>query len=120
MGQITRETCRCILEAFERKDPDGGFPLTSWEKAQLAYAWLEREDARASPEVKQTPYGPAIRGDVLIDAERLHAAIKDHTADLRRCAEMLLREFPAMSATAQEFLKAARELEAAAMKQEPL
>lgn len=70
MGQITRETCRCILEAFERKDPDGGFPLTSWEKAQLAYAWLEREDARASPEVKQTPYGPAIRGDVLIDAER--------------------------------------------------
>lgn len=43
MGQVTRETCRCILEAFERKED---FPLTSWEKAQLAYAWLEREDQR--------------------------------------------------------------------------
>lgn len=29
----------------------------------------------AGATIKQTPYGPAIRGDVLIDAERLHAAI---------------------------------------------
>lgn len=55
MAQVTRETCRCILDAFKRRD-NGGFPLTSWEKAQLAYAWLEREDARElSPAPNQTP-----------------------------------------------------------------
>jgi hypothetical protein len=42
MAQITHETVNCIEAAFERKDPDGGFPLTSWEKVQLARAWVDR------------------------------------------------------------------------------
>lgn len=45
MAAITEETVRCIEEAFARGDP-GGFPLTSWEKVQLARAWSEAEAAR--------------------------------------------------------------------------
>jgi hypothetical protein len=47
MAQVTRETCRLIIEYFQRLEQ---FPLTSWEQAQLAYAWLEREDRRDAEE----------------------------------------------------------------------
>jgi hypothetical protein len=43
MGQMTRTTADLIISHFnDKKD----FPLTSWEKAQLAHAWLERENAK--------------------------------------------------------------------------
>lgn len=43
MAEITRETIRCIEEAAAREEH---FPLTIWEKVQLARAWAECEDIR--------------------------------------------------------------------------
>ena len=42
MAQITRDMCDEILKCFREKRHYG---LTPWEAAQLAYAWMEREDA---------------------------------------------------------------------------
>lgn len=46
-------------------------------------------------------------------ARALPSAVRNHIADLRRTARMLLADFPALAASAHEFRKAADELEAA-------
>jgi hypothetical protein len=55
MGQITHETVRCIEDAFAK---GADFPLTIWEKTQLARAWVAAQSLPAAP---MTPEEKALR-----------------------------------------------------------
>ena len=78
MGEVTRETCRFILEGFESKK---GFPLTQWEQAQLAYAWLERQDRREGVAASPSPVDPGDGGMAdAKDADSMDAFAKNGLA----------------------------------------
>lgn len=65
MAQITRNMCDDIIKAFEGQSD---YPITAWEKAQLAYAWPEREDVRDA-----RPKAPPAMMELLMEFQRAYA-----------------------------------------------
>ncbi len=88
MGQITRDFVEQMLTHCERKEHP---PLTVWEAAQLAQAWLDREKLRtAAAEVIEfnrchanDQYGDSDKAESWACVRTLRAALLPDNAEVR-------------------------------------